>query len=113
MLRRLENPTAIQKAKSKVTDMKLPDFGQVDLDYGKMSHNIPPDDIAYNPGKPSLGYPTSVTAKHKMSKIGREFKEGTLHSGKGGPVVTSHKQMVAIMLSAGRKAEKEAKKRKK
>lgn len=35
----------------------------------------------------------------KMSKVYDEFKAGTLHSGKGGPVVKSKKQAVAIMLS--------------
>lgn len=38
-------------------------------------------------------------AAKKMSKVYNEFKEGTLHSGKGGPVVKSKKQAVAIMLS--------------
>jgi hypothetical protein len=38
-------------------------------------------------------------ADKKMSKVYNEFKEGTLHSGKGGPVVKSKKQAVAIMLS--------------
>ena len=39
-----------------------------------------------------------------------EFKEGTLHSGKGGPVVKSQKQAIAIALSEGRKAAKGKKK---
>ncbi len=42
----------------------------------------------------------------KVSKVMGEFKEGTLHSGKGGPVVKSKKQAVAIALSEGRKAAK-------
>jgi uncharacterized protein DUF6496 len=33
-----------------------------------------------------------------------EFKEGDLHSGKGGPKVTSRKQAIAIGLSAQRRA---------
>ncbi len=33
-----------------------------------------------------------------------EFKAGDLHSGKGGPVVTTRKQAIAIGLSAKRKA---------
>lgn len=37
--------------------------------------------------------------KSKVSKVMREYKEGTLHSGKGGPVVKSRKQAVAIALS--------------
>lgn len=36
----------------------------------------------------------------------REFKEGSLHSGKGGPVVTSRKQAIAIALNADRRAGK-------
>jgi hypothetical protein len=45
-------------------------------------------------------------AAKKMSKVYNEFKAGTLHSGKGGPVVKSKKQATAIMLSEGRKAAK-------
>jgi hypothetical protein len=48
----------------------------------------------------------------KMSKVYNEFKEGTLHSGKGGPVVKSKRQAVAIMLSEVGKS-KPAKKAKK
>ena len=43
-------------------------------------------------------------AQKKVSKVMREFKAGTLHSGKGGPVVKKQKQAVAIALSeAGKK----------
>lgn len=35
----------------------------------------------------------------KVSKVMREYKAGKLHSGKGGPVVESDKQAVAIALS--------------
>ena len=35
----------------------------------------------------------------KIKKVMREFKEGTLHSGKGGKVVKNPKQAVAIALS--------------
>lgn len=35
----------------------------------------------------------------KVRKVMREFKEGTLHSGKKGPVVKDRKQAVAIALS--------------
>jgi len=38
-------------------------------------------------------------AEKKMSKVMTEYKEGTLHSGKGGPVVKSRKQAIAIGLS--------------
>lgn len=41
-------------------------------------------------------------ADKKMSKVYNEFKAGTLHSGKGGPVVTSQKQALAIALSSAK-----------
>lgn len=37
--------------------------------------------------------------KKKVAKVMREYKAGTLHSGKGGPVVKSQKQAVAIAMS--------------
>lgn len=42
----------------------------------------------------------------KIGKVMGEYKAGTLHSGKGGPVVKSRKQAVAIAMSEGRKAAK-------
>ena len=39
----------------------------------------------------------------KISKVMREFKAGTLHSGKGGPVVKKPKQALAIALNQARK----------
>lgn len=45
-------------------------------------------------------------AEKKISKVMREYKAGTLHSGKGGPVVKSPKQAVAIALSEARKVKK-------
>jgi hypothetical protein len=53
------------------------------------------------------------TAAKKVAKVMREFKGGTLHSGKKGPVVKSKKQAIAIALSeAGMsKAKKKAKKK--
>jgi hypothetical protein len=35
----------------------------------------------------------------KVGKVMREYKEGTLHSGKGGKIVTNPKQAIAISLS--------------
>ena len=44
------------------------------------------------------------TAK-KTAKVMREFKSGTLHSGKGGKVVKSRKQAIAIALSEAGKSK--------
>lgn len=38
-------------------------------------------------------------AQTKVGKVMHEYKTGTLHSGKGGPVVKSPKQAIAISLS--------------
>lgn len=40
----------------------------------------------------------------KMGKVMHEYKTGTLHSGKGGPVVKSRKQAIAIALSEAGKS---------
>lgn len=40
-----------------------------------------------------------MKGEKKVGKVMREYKAGTLHSGKGGPVVKSRKQAVAIALS--------------
>ena len=51
------------------------------------------------------------TAKQKkVSKVMREYKAGTLHSGKKGPVVKSKKQAIAIALSEAKMAKKKGKK---
>jgi hypothetical protein len=42
----------------------------------------------------------------KVGSVMKEYKEGTLHSGKGGKVVKSRDQAVAIAMSEGRKASK-------
>lgn len=42
----------------------------------------------------------------KVAKVMREYKEGTLHSGKGGPVVKSKKQAVAIAMSQAKMGKK-------
>jgi hypothetical protein len=55
---------------------------------------------------------TPKTKAGKMKKVGkvmREFKEGTLHSGKGGKVVKSPKQAIAIALSEAGMAKKKGK----
>jgi len=47
-----------------------------------------------------------MKGQKKVSKVLREFKGGSLHSGKGGPVVRSRKQAVAIALSEAGMAKK-------
>lgn len=45
-------------------------------------------------------------AQKKIDKVMGEFKEGTLHSGKGGKVVTNPKQAIAIAISESKKRKK-------
>jgi hypothetical protein len=42
-------------------------------------------------------------AQKKIGKVMGEYKEGTLHSGKGGKVVTNPKQAIAIAISEASK----------
>jgi hypothetical protein len=45
----------------------------------------------------------------KVGKVMHEYKTGTLHSGKGGPVVKSKKQAVAIAMSEAKMKPKKKK----
>lgn len=56
--------------------------------------------------------PGKSKAQKKVGKVMREFKSGTLHSGKGGPVVKKKSQAIAIALSSAGVAQKKAKKKK-
>lgn len=47
-----------------------------------------------------------MAKKSKMEKVLHEFKTGTLHSGKGGPVVTNRQQAIAIAMSEAMKQKK-------
>lgn len=53
-----------------------------------------------------------MKGKKKVQKVMHEFKTGTLHSGKGGKVVKSRNQAIAIALSeAGMSKKKKTKKK--
>jgi hypothetical protein len=49
----------------------------------------------------------AMAAKQKkVKKVMGEYKKGTLHSGKGGPVVKNRRQAVAIAMSEAGMAKK-------
>jgi len=48
-------------------------------------------------------------AQKKIGKVMGEYKGGTLHSGKGGPVVKSREQAVAIAMSEAERVRKRRK----
>jgi hypothetical protein len=50
--------------------------------------------------------------KAKVAKVMREFKGGSLHSGKKGPVVKGKKQAIAIALSQAKMSNKKMGKKK-
>jgi hypothetical protein len=55
--------------------------------------------------------PTTKAGKQKkVGKVMGEYKEGTLHSGKGGPVVKNPKQAIAIAMSEAGMKKKSNKK---
>jgi len=45
----------------------------------------------------------------KVGKVMKEFKSGTLHSGKGGKIVKNPKQAIAIALSEAKMSKKKGK----
>jgi hypothetical protein len=60
----------------------------------------------YDEIMPNPEFAMGGMAQKKMSKVMKEYKAGTLHSGKGGEVVKSPKQAVAIGLSEARRMKK-------
>jgi hypothetical protein len=50
-----------------------------------------------------------VKKKDKVGTVMKEYKEGTLHSGKGGPAVKSKKQALAIAMSEAGMSKKRKK----
>jgi hypothetical protein len=52
------------------------------------------------------GAVTTPKQQKKVAKVMGEYKAGSLHSGKGGKVVKSPKQAVAIALSEARRVKK-------
>ena len=52
-----------------------------------------------------------ATSKKQSAKVGKvmgEYKEGTLHSGKAGPVVKDRKQAIAIAMSEAKMPQRGA-----
>ena len=54
-----------------------------------------------------------MKGQKKVQKVMHEFKTGTLHSGKGGKVVKSRNQAIAIALSEAGMSKKKKKTKKK
>ena len=50
-------------------------------------------------------------AQDKIAEVMHEFKEGELHSGKSGVIVTNRKQAIAIALSEAHELEEETAKK--
>ena len=54
---------------------------------------------------------SKMAKQAKVKKVMKEYKAGTLHSGKGGPVVKKRKQAIAIALSEAGMAKKKSMKK--
>lgn len=52
-----------------------------------------------------------TTYQKKIKSVMGEFGRGTLHSGKGGPVVKSRNQAIAIAISSAQGLKKKKKKK--
>lgn len=48
----------------------------------------------------------SPKQKEKVAKVYQEYKDKSLHSGKGGPVVKNPKQAIAIAISESKRMKK-------
>jgi hypothetical protein len=55
--------------------------------------------------------PLKGTPSQRKAQVFKEFKAGTLNSGKGGPIVKNPKQAIAIALSQTRKSNGSPRKR--
>lgn len=53
---------------------------------------------------------SKMAKQAKVRKVMKEYKAGTLHSGKGGPVVKKRKQAIAIAMSEAGMKKKMGKK---
>lgn len=83
--------------------LKVPYDFRVDYDFGQATHNPVGEAPIDNPGTPHGQPKLTPRGQRKVGKVMHEFKEGSLHSGKGGPIVKNRKQAIAIALASGRK----------
>lgn len=55
---------------------------------------------------PSMAKKKETAYQKKIKSVMGEFGKGSLHSGKGGPVVNSRKQAIAIAISSAKRIKK-------